>query len=377
MAQHFGANAWKACAMLAPQVAADVVGIALILLVLNDVFQSVIVPRAVGRTFRFSYLLWRGLWRIWPELALRIHRSNATAREDFLAVFAPLTLVLQLVMWSFIMLTGFGLLFFSSAQQIQPRLHTFFEAFYFAGTSFFTIGFGDFVGRSGWTRLLALAAGASGFGVVGTTTAFLFAIFGSFQAREQFVVLTGARAGNPPNGVGLLVIASQAGTRDSLPLVMANAQSWCALIMETHLAYPSLAYFRSSHDEQSWVGTLGTLLDAATLMMTTVQCDPGEARILYEIGRHAAVDLAHYFRVAAPRRDPGISRDEFEHACSKLERAGYALHNRETAWERFGSLRTGYASDLNALARFFAIPPLQWIGDRSILPMPTHGIENR
>jgi hypothetical protein len=343
----------------------DVVGFLIIGMVLFDVFQSVIVPRAVGRRFRFTYVLWRGCWTFWPALSWRLYGANEEGREDFLAVFAPLMLVLQLVMWSILLVAGFGLVFLASAAHIYPPLRGFGDAFYFAGTSFFTIGFGDYVGRTGWTRALALAAGASGFGVVSTVTAFLFAIFGSFQQREQFVTLTSSRAGTPPNGVAFLVIAAHAGIESSLPAVMQNAQAWTSLVMETHLAYPALAFFRSSHDYQSWVGTLGTLLDAATLMMTTVRCEPGEARITYEIGRHATIDLVNYFRLATPKKDAGLVRQEFDHACDRLERAGWELHDRDEAWKRFSTLRSAYAPHLNTLARFFAIPPLQWIGDRS------------
>ncbi len=353
--------------MTALHVGMDIVGIAIILLVLFDVFQSVIVPRAVGRSYRVTYVLWRGAWKIWPELALRIHPSDAGKREDFLATFAPLLLVMQLVLWSFLLLVGFGLALFASAKRIEPHPATFYQALYFAGTSFFTIGFGDFVGRSGWTRALSLAAGASGFGVVSTVTAFLFAIFGAFQQREQFVSLTSARAGTPPNGVGYLVVAAEAGTREGLDSAMRGAQAWTALVMETHLAYPVLAFFRSSHDYQSWVGTLGTLMDAATLMMTTVRGEPGEARIMYEIGRHAATDLIHYFHLTFQSHEPGITRLEFDVACERLERSGWDLHEREEAWRRFSTLRAAYAPQLNALARFFEIPPLQWIGDRSLL----------
>jgi hypothetical protein len=354
------------------RVALTILGIFCVIVALNDLFQSVIVPRAVGRRYRVSYLLWRGGWWLWPQLAWRMHPGDEDRREDFLAVFAPIALVAQLVLWAFLMVLGYGLIFYAVPTHLHPHLRTFWDALYFSGTSYFTIGFGDFVGGTGWTRMWALAAGASGFGVVGTTTAFLFAIFGSFQQREQFVLTIGTRAGVPPSGVGMLVIAAESRTIPSLPSIMREAQSWCALVMETHLAYPVLAYFRSSHDYESWTGTLGTLLDAATLMMTTVEADSGEARILYDIGRHAASDLVRYFRVGTKHKDAGITREEFDRACDRLEHAGYTLHNRDKGWEHFSSLRRSYAANVNALAHYFSIPPLQWIGDRSSITTTAH-----
>ncbi len=354
------------------RVALTVLGIFGVLITLNDVFQSVIVPRAVGRNFRIAYLVWRAAWRMWPALSFRLYSADELKRENFLAVFAPLALIVQLILWAFLLVLSFGVIFWASATDIVPHPHSIFQAVYFAGTSFYTIGFGDFVGRSGWTRMWSLLAGASGFGVVGVTTAFLFSMFGSFQSREQFVVTVGARAGIPPSGVELLVIAAEARIVDGLPALMREGQSWCALVMETHLAYPMLAYFRSSHDYESWVGTLGTLLDAATLMITTVQTHAGEARILYELGRHAATDLTRYLRLTGNIDDPGLTREEFDTACDRLQRAGYALHERSIAWEHFMTLRRSYAGHLNVLAHFFSIPPLQWIGDRSSIASRVH-----
>lgn len=342
-------------------------GLALIVLTLSDVFQSVIVPRAVGRIFRPSSYLWRVLWAIWPPLAWRIHPQDESAREDFLATFAPLALILMLAMWATLLVLGFGALFWVLRAEIHPSPRTFWGASYFAGSAFLTIGFGDFVGNTGLTRLVSLCAGASGLGVVSITTAYLFAIFGFFQSRESFIVTIGARAGSPPSGLGLLAIAAYADLRDDFSGIMRDAQAWVAAVMESHLAYPVLAYFRSSHDYESWIGTLGSLMDAATLMMTTLECNAGEARIFYNLGRHATHDLAGYFHAADASSGPGIERIEFDQACDRLQRAGYALKDRELAWMHFSELRATYAGHLNALARHFSIPPVQWVGDRSLI----------
>ena len=356
--------------MLTLRVISIAIGAILVALALADVFQSVIVPRAVGRRLRPSFYLSRTTWRIWPGLTWWVYPRDADKREDLLAMYAPLNLVLLLMFWSFLLLIGYGLMLWALRDEIKPPLHTVFDAYYFAGASFFTIGFGDFVGGSGVTRLISLAAGASGFGVISTTTAYLFAIFGAFQTREQFVVTVGARAGSPPSGVELLEIAQLTETVGDLSQLMRESQRWAATLMETHLAYPVLAYFRSSHDYESWVGTLGTLLDAATLLMCTVEGEHGQPKIFYNIGRHATYDLARYFRVSVRSDSPGIGKDEFEMACERLQRAGYVLRDREQAWEKFAKLRIGYAADLNALARFFQTPPLQWVGDRSIISVP-------
>jgi hypothetical protein len=344
-----------------------VLGLLLVAATLNDLFQSVIVPRAVGRRFRMSHYQTRGMWWLWPRFARMRFPSNDFARENLLAMFAPFNLVLTLMMWSVCLLIGYGTIFYALRTQVHPALDSFGEAVYFAGTSFFTIGFGDFVGNTEWTRFFSLAAGASGFGLVSITTAFLFALFGAFQTREQFVVTIGARAGSPPSGVGLMTIAARAGVIKELPTLMRSAETWCASVMETHLAYPALAYFRSSHDYESWVATLGTMLDAAVLAMTTVECDVGEARILYNIGRHAAHDICEHFLLGGDGHDSGVTREEYDGVYDHLRSVGLTLHEREHAWQKFSHLRGTYAGHIAQLAAYFDVPQIQWAGDRSLL----------
>lgn len=346
-------------------VAVGLLGLFLIWVALRDVFQSVIVPRAVDRRLRISATLTRTLWALWPRLAWRI--ADDDAREDFLATFAPFAMVCLLAAWVLTLIVGYGLLFFALRTELQPQPINLWKALYFAGTSLLTIGFGDITGGTGVTRMLSVAAGASGLSVLAVTTAFLFAIFGSFQRREVFVVNVGTRAGSPPSGLGLLSVHAHNGILNDLPALFAEAQRWTAEVMESHLAYPMLAFFRSSHDYESWVGTLGTLLDAATLLLTTTSgAVPGQARVFYWIGRHLTHDFVHYFSIA-PREGVGIERYEFDQARARLAELGFGLRDAEESWKEFCELRIAYAGALSAMAAFWQIPPLQWIGDRSIV----------
>lgn len=350
-----------------------VAGIFVVVLTLSDAFQVVIVPRATGRRFRISFYLWRQTWYIWPTLAWRLYPQNVDAREEFMAIFAPFMLVTLLGSWVVLLILGFALMLFALRSSLMPPNGSFGAMLYFAGSSMLTIGFGDIVGRGAGARLVSVMAALAGLSLLSMSTAFLFAIFGSFQQRETFVVTLAARAGTPPSGVSLLCISGYSLTHDDLPRVMIEAQRWTAQVMESHLAYPSLAFFRSSHDDQSWIGTLGTLLDAATLLMTTVEGPKhGQARIMYNVGRHATHDLSHYFRTGGSEDSVGIERSEFESACDRLVAAGFPLRDRDQAWAEFAKLRSSYASHLNELARFFQIPPIAWIGDRSSITRTPH-----
>jgi hypothetical protein len=222
------------------------------------------------------------------------------------------------------------------------------------------------VARQGFARFVSLCAGATGLAVFAITTAYLFAIFGTFQRRESFIVTFAARAGSPPSGVGLFEIAAKTSTQKSVDALMHDAQDWIASLMESHLAYPVLAYFRSSHDDQSWVSTLGALLDTSLLANTVLDDgEHGEARICLRIARHAVHDLSGFFGMESRgTRGAGIERADFDRACDRLLAAGYRIRDRDAGWHDFSRMRAEYAGTLGAMASFFKIPTIEWIGAR-------------
>lgn len=348
------------------QTVAGLSGAFLIWIALRDVFQSVIVPRAADRRLRLSYYVGSMLWSIWPRIGWRI--ADDDKREDFFGTYAPFAMVATLVTWVVVLIIGYGLIFYAISDQLRPQPVNLWKAMYFAGTTMLTIGFGDYVGNTGIARAISLAAGASGLSVVAVVTAYLFAVFGSFQRREVFVTFLGSRSGSPPSGIGLVTVHAFNGILDDLPPLFVQGQQWTSEVMESHLAYPILSYFRSSHDYESWVGTLGTLLDAATLLLATADGGKqhGQARIMYWTGRHLVHDFVTYFGLRTTQ-GAGIERYEFLQARLRLAELGLELADEESSWIAFSELRGTYAPGLSAMANFWRIPPLQWIGDRSLV----------
>ena len=170
-------------------------GLIVVSIVILDVFQSVIVPRAVGRALRPSAFISVQGWRLWSSVMMRIRDNDR--REDILGIYAPLLLVSLLGFWVAALICGYGLIFYGLRDGVKG-ITDFPSAVYFAGTSLITIGYGDIVATNGWTRLFSVAAGATGFAVVAVVTTFLYSVLQQFQAREVFVVMLGTRAGSPP-----------------------------------------------------------------------------------------------------------------------------------------------------------------------------------
>ena len=339
------------------------VGLIFVLAVLWDVFQTVVVPRPSPGRFRIARNLTRFSWRATRAIALRV--SNARRRDGLIGAFAPFQVLVLLVSWVTTLLVGFGLLFFALRDEISPSPATISEAIYAAGTALFTIGFGDYVPTGMPARILSLIAAGTGLGIVALVITYLFSLYGAFQRREVQVVTLDSRAGAPASGVALLETYSRLGLVGELPQLFASWEVWAAEVLDSHVAYPILNYFRSSHDNESWIGSIGAVLDAATLVLTTVEGIPrGHAEMMAAMGEHLVEDVAHIFRF---ENEPGagIAHMEFEEARQRLATAGYALADADRAWRAFSARRSHYAARLNLLAEFFLSPPSQWVGDRA------------
>src|SRR6266536_913811 len=341
-------------------------GILVIAVTLLDIFSTLVVPRSSNRRFRRTRILFRAFWRPWRWLGVRFHTT--TSREKFLSVAAPGFFFLLLATWALLTLVGYALVLWSPA-----FVHgiggvgdgKFTTSLYFSGSSLFTIGFGDVV-ATGLTRAVVVAEGATGLGLVAVVIAYLPVLYAAFNRREGGILLLDARAGSPPSGHELLRRAAAAHDKQNLGDLFREWERWSADILETHLSYPMLAFFRSPHDNTSWVTSLGAVLDAATLILSVMDKEPmAAAQNLYATGNHAVEDLFYFFRIE--ERQPMIERDEFDEVLRDFKDLGIPLLPPDESWERFKELRAAYGGRLDALAIMLVAPPAQWIGDRSSL----------
>jgi hypothetical protein len=219
-------------------------------------------------------------------------------------------------------------------------------------------------------RIVILAESATGVGLFALVISLLFSLYGSFQRREELVVTLDALAGAPPAGLQILETVAKHRMPDELPATFDSWRGWSAAVLESHLAYPILFYFRSSHDNEAWLNSFGAVMDAATLVLSTLVSEDateGHARLMFKVGNHLVEDLAWYFKFKNAGV-PIVERQEFDDARERLIKAGFHCRDSDVAWQEFASLRSLYATPLNELARRLAIPPAKWIGDRSYLP---------
>jgi hypothetical protein len=332
-------------------------GLVLLGIVLWDIFQSIVVPRPTPGRLRLGRYLIPPTWRLWRAIGTRAR--NAQATDWFLGLYAPGAAILLFVVWLAIIIVADGLMLFALRAEVTPQLGTFFDALYFAGTSVLTLGFGEIVATGGLSRVVVIVAAVTGLGVVALVITFVFSLFANYQRREVLVVTLTARAKAPPSAVTLLETHARLDMVGELPDLFREWERWAAEVLDSHVAYPLLAYFRSSHDNISWISALGAVLDSAALVVTTIQEVPrGQAEMMLRVGAHLVEDISNF--IAQPGDGSAVDEVGFAIVHEHLERAGYKLEPRDRAWRAFERVRRTYAGRLEALASYWATPAPSW-----------------
>src|SRR5215467_14644728 len=237
-------------------VLATIVGVTIMLAVLLDAFETVVLPRRVQRYFRITAWFYRTTWRPWARLASRI--GSQARRESVLGYFGPLSMLCLLGLWACGLIFGFALLDYGSGARLnsQSLPITFPVLRYHSGETFFTLGYGDLTPASPIARALAVLEAGMGFAFLGVVIGYLPTIYSAFSRREIEISLLDARAGSPPSVAELLARAVNTQDHGTLDLLFHDWERWAAEVLESHLSYPVLSFYRSQHSNQSWLGAL-------------------------------------------------------------------------------------------------------------------------
>jgi hypothetical protein len=347
---------------------AIIAGAVIILAVLLDAFETVVLPRRVQRNFRITRWFYRNTWPLWARLASWI--KSQTRREAVLGYFGPLSMIALLGLWAGGLIFGFALLEYGSGAHLssQNLPITFPVLLYGSGETFFTLGYGDLTPISALSRALAVVEAGMGFAFLGVVIGYLPTIYTAFSRREIEISLLDARAGSPPSAAELLTRAgdslgadrSDQGTLDRL---FHDWERWAAEVLESHLSYPVLSFYRSQHSNQSWLGALTVVLDATALVMAGIDGVSGEqARRTFKMARHAVVDLA---QVVNARYDPNaperLTPEDLAELRTRLAEKGLRLRQGAEVDQKLADLRALYEPYVEGIARNLFIPLPPWI----------------
>ncbi len=273
------------------------ISLVLMAAMLAEFFAVFLLPRRVKRDPRFARGLLRTLWIPWRALATRLPR---VAADTMLGVFGPFGLLAILAFLSFGVIVAFGGLQWAASTHL-PAAHrsALVHAMYFSAATFFSASL-NFIPGTGLGRAMQVIEAATGLGFLAIAIGYLPALFQAFSRRETAVSRLDPRAGSPPSAGALLERSGSRGGWPELDAYLREWETWAAELMETHLSYPILGWFRSQHVNQNWLAALTTIVDSCAYAIAYGPDDAVEAsELTYRIGRHALADLAYAF---GPRR---------------------------------------------------------------------------
>jgi hypothetical protein len=343
--------------------------------VLVDAFQTIILPRRPVGRFRITRIFFVLTWIPWTQLS-RICNQRKT-REQLFSIYGPLSLLLLFVVWAVLLTLSYGLIYFglhtpfSDPTHPVTALQRLRSCLYASGTTIFTLGLGDVLPITHTARLLMVLEAGTGLGFVALVIGYVPVLYTAFSNREIAVALLDARAGSPPTAAELLVRHNFSGGHHALTSLLVEWERWAATMLETHVSYPILCYYRSQHDNQSWLSAITAVLDTCALLITTVEGpSTRQAQLTFAIARHTLVDLGHVFHLEKSeqhyRENPPkrLHDEEFARLCDTLSVAGFALCASMDSRERLNAIRLLYEPHACAMSDYlhldlplWALPP--------------------
>ena len=340
-----------------------IVGVVIIVAVLLDAFETVLLPRRIKRSLRLTAMFFRNTWRPWLRISDFIQSSNR--REAFLSYFGPLSIIGLLLFWATGLILGFALLQYGLGEHVQlgNEQITFARLIYLSGETFFTLGLGDIAPVSAAARVLTVLEAGMGFAFIAMVIGYLPTLYSAFSRREIEISLLDARAGSPPSASELLRRLGCCPDQGVLDAILRDWERWAAEILESHLSYPVLSFYRSQHSNQSWLAAMTTILDTSALLMVGINSiGPDQAKLTFAAARHAVVDLAQVvnarYDAHAPDRLPVDVLTQLRHT---LAEDGLRLSDGEDADERLTHLRSLYESYVWGLAQSLRLTLPVWL----------------
>ncbi|HLH13772.1 MAG TPA: hypothetical protein VKV16_03210 [Solirubrobacteraceae bacterium] len=344
-----------------------VLGGALVLLMLAEIFFSFLLPRRVKRDPRVVRSVFDYAWRPWRALA-RVLPPHAG--DTLLGIYGPFGLLINLVLWAAAMMLGYACLQWAGGSHLGPMRHAvgFGQDLYFSAATMTTDGPSSLAPHSAFARAVQVIDAGSGLAVLAIVIGYLPSLYQAFSRREATVSQLDARAGSPPSAGRLVLRTTERAGWEALARYLGSWEPWVADLMETHLAYPVLGYFRSQHLGQNWLAAMCTVLDACAF---TIAAAPPEnaapARFTFAIARHAVVDLSYSFHarpLSSPReRLPAADLDAL---LDQLRDAGVRTAvERETVAARLARTRALYEPYVSALSARLELPLPPWLAPES------------
>jgi hypothetical protein len=344
------------------RVIAGIFGLALLLVAVVDAFRAVVVARHAHSLPTITRMFYRVTWAPFAMGARLI--GSEQRRESYLGIYGPLSLLLLLGLWAGSVIAAFAMLQWCVGFPADGGPSRIAQEIYFSAATFFTLGAS--VAPNMVSKFLIVIEAGFGFTFLGLVIGYLPVLYQSFSSRELRILLLDARAGSPPSAIQFFLRRGSDSTE--LRERLADWEEWALDLLQNHLSYPMLAYYRSQHANQSWLAALTTVIDVSALTMLSTDDDlKHQAGFTFAAGRHALVHTASIFGLAPqnPQLDR-LSSEDFSQLCSLLSGDPAPLRVERIAQAELAQLRSMYEPYANALGAYFLMTLPPWIADERV-----------
>jgi hypothetical protein len=347
-------------------------GVAAALLILGSALKTVVLPQ--GGFPRLSQAVFAAVYRLFVH-GWRTRTGFAASRS----IYAPVALVSLPLVWMILMVIAFTFTFWGTGSL------TFSKAFEISGSSLTTLGFSK---PSGTSRIwIAFVEATIGLGLVALLISYLPTIFSAYNGRERGIITLRPLAGAPPTATEFVQTLHRLSALDDPDFWRLQA-GWIVDVEQSHTSFPILSYFPEHDVDESWVATLGMLLDAAALVYSASEARADERfedvqkgpLMILSFGLPALGRVAGAVNIPLPRPSrlpdvvahfgepaPPVSIGQAEYLgvlASLAPILGVGSGQDEAAWRRFAWIRSGYDDALRALAGLTQAAPAMWTTDR-------------
>ena len=314
------------------------VGAIVVLMGLSDAFLTILHPDRDGR---LTAILNRSIWR----LSVAVARLRPKARQETLGFAGPAMVIGDVLLWMLLPIFGYGLM-------IAPFLATGFDApgldrdvwdaIYFSGVTFTTLGFGDITPVTRVWEMLSIAEAITGFLVMSTSIAYIVAVFEGVDQRDALALKIYSETGGTWNGAEFV---SRSMDDEGPERLRGRVEGWATLVRDLHgrlYRFHGLALYLRTHGlELGPERSLYTLADV-TLRTQVIARSP-RMRALRPAADHLAIGVEHFARALVRRHasarvraamdeprpteaDATLVREAWESAAQRFDLDAPTLH---------------------------------------------------
>jgi hypothetical protein len=344
--------------------ASQVLGAALMLLTLIDVFMTVLYARAHGGVI--AHTVSKVVWRVFRGVGRLAGKHEA----DVLAFCGPAVLVMLLLSWALMLMLGAALIIWP---ELPNGIHAssgetprdFVTALFAAGNSLSIVGAGAYLPHTTAMRALYLFNSIAGASVLSMTLTYLMQVYTALLQRNSFAFSLHLLSAETDDAVELICGLGPHGDFSSGATTLGDLSSELAYIKETHHLYPVLFYFRFREPFYGVSAFTSTALDTTTLIRSAL--DEERHGVLQASGSIGQLERSALSLVRTLQRtflsgepegahEPDAAaraawRRHFDSALVRLRRAGISVSdNPDTAFDKYVELRTRWHAPVMSLA---------------------------